>query len=64
MPGEYVDRAALARIVAAVQALDSHALAARSVEEADMHNQLEAAAVAAMIRWTAPPRWGTLEELV
>lgn len=64
MPGAFADRTVLAHIVAAVQALDSHALAARSVEEADMHIQLGAAAVAAMIRWRAPLRWGTPEELV
>jgi hypothetical protein len=64
MPGAFADRTALARIVAAVRALDSHALADRSVEEADTHIQLEAAAVAAMTRWAAPPCWGTLEELV
>lgn len=63
-PGAFADRTELERIVAAVQALDSHALAARFVEEADIHIQLEAAAVAAMIRWAAPPRWGALEALV
>lgn len=62
--GAFADRLVLARIVAAVQALDSHALAARSVEEAGVHIQLEAAAAAAMIRWAVPSRWGTLEELV
>lgn len=63
MPGAFADRAVLARIVAAGRVLDNHAMAARSVEEADIHIQLGAAAVAAMTRWAFPPRWDTLEEL-
>lgn len=63
-PGALAGRLVLARIVAVVQALDSHALAGRSVEEAGIHIQLEVAAAAAMIRCAVRSRWDTLEELV
>lgn len=64
MPGAFADKVELARTVAAVRVLDNPALAGRSVEVADMHIQLEAAAVVAMIRWVLRSRWGTLEVLV
>jgi hypothetical protein len=71
MPGAPADRAGLEHIVAAVRALDSHSLVGRSVEQADMYTQLEAAAAAhnhleavaavAMYRWAVRSYWGTLE---